>query len=95
MGQDERYGSPFQLETGGEELAVWFDEVDVRRNDGKLTVTEAGPLVDYVQSTTRTRLEHDEVTVFRRNLEDRLSAHGVIRITTAAGMFVARKNETR
>jgi len=40
----------FVLETGGEQLAPWFEDVSLHRYDDALVVTEAGPLIDYVLS---------------------------------------------
>ena len=89
--QDASHGSPFELETGADELGHWFHPIEVRRNDGELLVTEAEPLVDYIQSTTGMRLDDEEVQAFRHVAREQISDRGAIRITTSAGMFVAFK----
>ncbi len=81
----------FGLESGADQLKACFTEVEVRRNDGELTVTEVGPLVDYVQSTTRLRLDETQEAEFRRLASDHISAHDAIRITTSSGMLIASK----
>ena len=93
IAQDSTFASPFELETGGDELAAWFHEVEVRRNGGELIVTEVEPLVDYVQSTIGMRLDDDEVLAFRQVAQKQISDCGAIRITTSAGMFVASRSK--
>ncbi len=82
----------FGLESGSDQLKACFAEVEVRRNDGELTVTDVGPLVGYVQSTTRLRLDETQEVEFRRLANDTISESGAIRITTSAGMLIASKS---
>ena len=41
---------PFTLENGADQLSGWFPQVEMRRYEDSLEVTEAAPLVDYVLS---------------------------------------------
>lgn len=43
----------FSLENGAEQLVPWFDEVEIRRFDDSLVVTEVEPLVAYILSSFR------------------------------------------
>ena len=86
--------SRFGLETGKTQLAAWFAAVEVRRGDGELLVTDVEPLIEYVQSSARMRLNDHQLSEFREHARYRLSANGVIRITTSGGMFIAWKSET-
>jgi len=78
----------FCLEDGQDELAGWFSQVAVHRYEDALVVTEAGPLVAYIQSS---------ITAARSGLDDALAAfvereiadRGAIRITKDPGLFVA------
>ena len=57
IGPNEPDDTPFRLETGEEQLASWFEDIQVRRLERELIVTEVEPLVGYVQSAARTRLD--------------------------------------
>ena len=80
--------APFSLENGGEQLAAHFSHVEIHRYADALDVTEAAPLVAYIQSGTdplgETRLAELTICVQRQ-----LDAQGVIHITKDTGIFVA------
>jgi SAM-dependent methyltransferase len=79
----------FSLENGGLQLNKQFVHAEVRRFDGELRVTDAQPLIDYVQSSDSMRLDDDQQRRFRAFIEQQISSIGSFRITTAGGMFVA------
>jgi SAM-dependent methyltransferase len=80
----------FRLDDSSDELARFFDHVEVRRYEDALLVTEATPLVDYILSMSwRVKIGEDRRAEFARFVEDRISQHGPIRITKDAGLFVA------
>jgi SAM-dependent methyltransferase len=82
----------FSLENGREQLEAWFSDITLHRFEDELIVTEAGPLVEYVQSSTfRWALTGERVEAFRSFLEDELRRHGVIHITKATGLFIAAR----
>jgi hypothetical protein len=62
---------------------------EVRLFDGELRVTDAQPLIDYVQSSDSMHLDDDQQRRFRAFIEQQISSIGSFRITTAGGMFVA------
>ena len=59
----------FSLENGAAQLGGWFEQVYVRRLDGELRVTEVEPLIDYVQSTERSRLDEEQQRRFGAFIE--------------------------
>ena len=81
----------FSLESGAAQLSNWFEHVNVHRVDGELRVNEVQPLIDYVQSTNRMRLDEEQQRRFSAFVEQQISVNGAFRIATAAGVFVATK----
>jgi len=82
----------FSLENGREQLEAWFGSVVLHRFEDGLVVTEAEPLVEYVQSSTfRWALSDERVEAFRSFLEEELGRHGVIYITKETGLFSAAR----
>lgn len=88
----------FGLENGAEQLAAWFPQVDLRRFDDALVVTEAEPLVAYVLSSIRAHEilsdlpEHEidrRVAQLRAALEHEIAERGSIRIAKDPGLFIA------
>ena len=83
-------GTHFSLENGGDQLRAVFDDVEVRRYDDALRVTDIEPLVAYALS----RDDFDDAmapqlrSAFEREFED-----GVFHVEKDVGMFVARKRK--
>ena len=86
---------PFTLENGGAQLDTWFEHVEIRRFGRELRVTEVQPLIDYVQSTERTRLDEEEQRRLGALIEKQISVNGFYRITTVTGLFVATKGAAK
>lgn len=78
---------PFTLESGGDELREQFDDVERRRFDDALRVTDPEPLVAYLLSLPDFDERHarDLEQEFRERIGD-----DAFEITTDAGLFVAR-----
>jgi SAM-dependent methyltransferase len=84
---------PFTLENGGEQLAPAFQDIEIRRYEDGLDVTEVEPLVAYILSidTPAFRLPETKAA-FETRAHDLLSSHdGALHITKSVGMFVARR----
>lgn len=82
---------PFYLETGHDQIARRFAQVETRRFDNHLEVGEADPLVDFVLSTNaKSRLTDDRLIGFIDHVEGRIAEGGPIRITLDEGLFIAR-----
>ncbi|MBU3159978.1 methyltransferase domain-containing protein [Clostridium frigoris] len=86
--------SRFKLENGVEKLETLFDNIEMKRYEDNLIVTEATPIIDYIfsmpgnvrQSFNKERL--DELTKY---LEARIATEGGIYITKDTGFFKGQK----
>ena len=82
----------FNLENGRDALAPYFSTITRDLYENPLLVTEARPLADFLFSV-RIGVNFTEeqkaavVDLFRQEID----AHGPIHMTTAAGIFIARK----
>jgi SAM-dependent methyltransferase len=83
-------GSRFGLENGGDLMRASFPSVELRRYPDSLVVTEAQPLMDYVNSTQMHAAAPEErKAALRSFIESELAARGSIEISKDAGMFIA------
>jgi ubiquinone/menaquinone biosynthesis C-methylase UbiE len=83
----------FELETGGEQLARWFNPVVVRRQGDVLAVTESTAVIEYVRSIPRVRSEMSEAQLdsLAADIETRIKRDGAFRIKKDSGLFIARR----
>lgn len=80
----------FTLEDGARWLAPYFTQVELRRFESDLLVTEVAPLVDYVLSMHE--ISPARAAEFTKFVEAQLRTHdGALRIQRAAGLFCAVK----
>ena len=81
----------FTLEDGADQLAAAFRNVDVRRYDDALVVTEVEPIVAYILSGWRGKFLNSESAVadFAAYIDREMKKTGAIHINKAVGMFVA------
>lgn len=87
----------FTLQNGGERIGRIFGDVELRRHEDGLVVTEVKPLVDYALS--RISIFAGEATVnqkMRQRFMEQVAQKmdelgGSIRITKDSGLFIARK----
>jgi ubiquinone/menaquinone biosynthesis C-methylase UbiE len=80
----------FNRETGRAQLEAVFVHVDWRSYTDALAVTEAEPLVDYMQSASQP-LSAERYAEFLRYVQAELDGRGgVIPITKASGVFISR-----
>lgn len=86
---EEFSATNFNLEKGAEQLAPYFESIEVRHHENALHVTEVEPLMDYVASSKR--LNKLELDLVRNLAENRLVEKGAIVIEKSVGVFVARK----
>ena len=81
----------FGLETGLAPMRAAFASVDVLRYPDSLVVTEAAPLMDYINSTRmRARVSDDKITALRNFFEQEISHNKAFHISKDAGIFVVR-----
>jgi ubiquinone/menaquinone biosynthesis C-methylase UbiE len=79
----------FTLEGGGAQLAPWFANVTMHRQENALVVTEAEPLVAFVASMAGARLSGERRAAFIRFVEQQIESSGSIYITKESGLFEA------
>lgn len=83
----------FGLETGLAPMRAAFDSVEVLRYPDSLVVTEAAPLIDYINSTSmrmRAKISDDKIAALKNFFEQEIAQHNAFHISMDAGMFVAR-----
>jgi len=80
----------FDLDHGAERLEPWFVDIEMRRYDDELRVTDAQLLADYVFSDIPWDAETRQA--FVRLVQEELSRQGgCMRIQKDSGLFVARR----
>ena len=80
----------FGLGNGGDLMRASFPSVDLQRYPDSLVVTEAQPLMDYINSTRlHAAAPEERKAAMRSFIESELGARGSIKITKDAGMFIA------
>ena len=84
----------FQLENGHKRLSKWFKNIEVKRYDDNLIVTEAEPLIDYVFSmpdNSKNSLNLKRREEFECFIKEEIKKNGSIFITKDTGFFKAIK----
>ncbi len=82
---------PFTMENGADQLRVVFSNVEKRRYQDGLHVTDVDVLVDYARSGMRLGLEEIRRDEFANFVKKEMAANGgVIRIRKDSGMFLAQ-----
>jgi SAM-dependent methyltransferase len=85
---DARFG----LESGDAYMRAAFSEVKLERYPDSLVITEAAPLMDYINSMrVRRRITDDQIAALRAHVENEIASHGEIRMTKDSGLFIARR----
>ena len=84
----------FSLENGEDQLRPFFSPIELCRYPDGLVIPEAEPLVEYVCSMMTDAVpEGDRIGQFRAFVQHELDAHGAIRISKDAGVFIAHRPE--
>ena len=82
--------SAFKLENGLELLSSWYSQIELRRFDCNLAVTEAEPIVAYILASVKPEsIDEQKVKTLRALVDQELAQHGVVHITKDAGVFIA------
>jgi ubiquinone/menaquinone biosynthesis C-methylase UbiE len=82
----------FTLENGVARMGAWFPEVEVRRYESALVVTEAEPLLAYALSgIVGDAIQGEGRAALTQFIAEEIAREGAIRISQDAGLFVARK----
>jgi ubiquinone/menaquinone biosynthesis C-methylase UbiE len=84
----------FSLENGPEQLADFFSNITVEHYEDSLVVPEAGPIIDYVLSSTGMSnapniITGSKIAEFKLYLENIIKRVDAIRITKDSGILIA------
>ncbi len=84
----------FKLESGLELLSSWYGQIELRRFESNLAVTEAEPIVAFILASVKPEsIDEQKEQLLRALVEQELAQqHEVIHITKDAGIFIADKN---
>jgi ubiquinone/menaquinone biosynthesis C-methylase UbiE len=84
--------NPFTLDNGFEQITPFFQQIEMKRYDDNLCVTDVEPLMAYIHSAFREEeVSKPALDKLRQELEDILSEKGEIFITKDSGLFLAVK----
>jgi ubiquinone/menaquinone biosynthesis C-methylase UbiE len=83
--------SAFELENGTQQLEPWFSDVEMRRYEDSLVVTEAEPIVACVISVVFHSNLSDRRAEFTRFVQSELDRGGALHIHKDSGIFIAGK----
>lgn len=81
----------FLLENGTVQLEPFFEDIEMRRYEDTLIVTEVGPLENYVESGRFKSIVKEQENEFHNFLRDRMKEHGAIHIFKDSGIFICKK----
>lgn len=84
----------FQLENGGEQISKWFEDVELKRYEDSLIITDSAPLIDYILSKPGNLKEifiGEKLNQFECYLKSQIEKEGGILITKDTGFFLGRK----
>ncbi|HEY5728545.1 MAG TPA: methyltransferase domain-containing protein [Anaerolineales bacterium] len=88
----DSFSNLFTLETGLDQIKLFFPNVKISRYEDNLHVTELEPLIAYFRSGVRAgELSDDDFAKLRSNLEKDLKEKGRIFIRKDSGLFEAIK----
>jgi SAM-dependent methyltransferase len=83
----------FSLENGAEQLEAYFSDVELLRYEDSLAVTDAEPILDYLQSThIKDSLNDAAVEQIRQTVIQAIQKDGHYRIHKDSGVFRARRD---
>jgi hypothetical protein len=84
----------FSLENAAEQLAPWFEHIDIRRRENALVVTEAEPLIAFMLSSLpSSAVDEEQLQLLRSILDQELAGNGAIHITNDSGLVMARSRK--
>jgi SAM-dependent methyltransferase len=94
---EKEFDQEFGLDNGEEQLAAaGFQDIEERRYDDALRVTQSEPLIAYIRSTTGNSshsLSGARLARFKQHVEKRIRKEGYIGITKETGLFIGCKNK--
>lgn len=92
---EKEFDQEFGLDNGEDQLAAaGFQDIEERRYEDALRVTQSEPLIAYIRSTTGNSshsLSGARLTRFKQYVEKRIRKEGYIGITKETGLFIGCK----
>ncbi len=80
----------FKLENGLELLSSWYSQIELRRFDSDLAVTEVEPIVAFILASVKPEsIDEQRVKTLRALVDQELAQYGVVHITKDTGIFIA------
>jgi ubiquinone/menaquinone biosynthesis C-methylase UbiE len=88
--------SNFSLENGKDQLEDYFPNIEMRKYNDSLGITEADAIVNYFLSFNEMTegnviLKQEQVEEFRQYITEKLDVQGKISVTKDTGIFICRK----
>jgi ubiquinone/menaquinone biosynthesis C-methylase UbiE len=80
----------FSLDNGREQLDPFFVDLELRRYEDALRITEVEPVVDYVRSSPAEPLLESELAELARRVGVEISKHGAFYVGKDAGVFIGK-----
>lgn len=86
--------SHFSLEDAAEQMAPWFEQIEIRRRENALVVTEAEPLIAFMLSSLpSSAVNAEQLQLLRTIVDQELARNGAIHITNDSGLVMARSRK--
>lgn len=86
--------SHFPLEDAAEQMAPWFEQIEIRRRENALVVTEAEPLIAFMLSSLpSSAVNAEQLQLLRTIVDQELARNGAIHITNDSGLVMARSRK--
>lgn len=88
--------SEFSLENGKEQLENYFSNIEIRKYEDSLEITEADAIVKYFLSLNgmtegKTILKEEQIDEFSKYIEKKIENQGKIFVSKDTGIFVCKK----
>jgi ubiquinone/menaquinone biosynthesis C-methylase UbiE len=86
----------FTIENGTDQLAPWFDDIQVIPFEDSLEVTDPDPLIAYILSmnvASKLDIKPQQVIALRQYFAKEIISHGSFHVTKSTALFTATKIE--
>jgi len=84
----------FPLKDAAEQMALWFEHIEIHRRENALVVTEAEPLIAFMLSSLpSSAVNAEQLQLLRTIVDQELAQNGAIHITNDAGLVMTRSRK--
>lgn len=81
----------FLLQNGADQMAPWFSDIDLKRFDSNLAVTEVEPLLAFILASIPSQnIDSSKLQNLQTLINQKLVKDGIVHITKETGLFAAR-----